>query len=103
MAEKVQLGKVEIPPAQQKWFRYVAKDGSVFAVEPKRNKLTDEEKASRLSERKAKRAKVVAQNKKFRNAMLLAKNAARKNPSVGNAKAFEQALLAYEDQMRKKK
>ena len=73
---------------------FVDKDGNV-CVADRPEPLSDAEKQKRLEARKAKRTAEVAERKDDREALAKARAKAKKEPSVANAEAYEQALATY--------
>ena len=87
------LGKVDIR-GYEKAFKYVNNKGEVWTAE-RPQPLSEEEKADRQEARDGARAERQAEGKTLRDAISKARKQARKDISVANAEALEEAVHAY--------
>jgi hypothetical protein len=99
MGEKIKLGTVDIPEKAKKWFRYVTKEGEVMAVEPVREKLSEEEKTKRQAERKEKIQERTSQRAKLRGVMTKAKKKAKATLDPADVEEYHEAEAEYEKVM----
>lgn len=95
------MGKVLVKNAinrrdYPKTMMYVDKVGNICEAD-KPQPLSAEEKASRQEARDSKYHAYITKKQKLRSVVMKAKKQARKEPSVTNAEAFEEALQAYND------
>lgn len=95
------MSKIIVPRAVDrskypKSMMFVDKAGNV-CIADKAKPLTDEERASRLEARKEKKSLESAERLGARKTLIEAKKKARKEPSVENAQAYEEAKAKYEE------
>jgi hypothetical protein len=75
---------------------FVDKEGNI-AIADKPEPMSEAEKSKRALERQAQHSKEVTKRQLARKSMQDAKERLRKDPSVSNAQAYEDAKAAYEE------